>query len=92
MRSGSRQRQEYAASVYSMAVIQGLLTMALFIGAYRSYSAVSVHSPDLRVALKLALPGLFVVVGLLSARSAWKNISAAREHWAHRTDNRRGDD
>jgi len=92
MRTGSRQRQEYAASVYSMVVIQGLLTLALFLGAFRSYQAIVVHSSDLPVAMKLALPVFFVVVGLISARSCWTNVRTAREIWAQRSDRGRRQD
>lgn len=92
MRTGSRQRQEYAAAVYTMAVIQGLLTTALFLGAIRSYQAVDVHTTDLPIAMKLALPLFFFGAGLLSARSCWSNVRAAREHWVHRPKHRGKED
>jgi len=76
--SGSRQRREYAATSYSTAAIQLILAGTLFMAAFRSYQAVAVHAEGVGVLLKLLLPVVFSVAGLLVVRSAFRNVQAAR--------------
>ena len=75
----SRQRREYAASVYAMAVIQALLSTGLAVAAVRSFQAIGAQAPQAAVWLRLVLPGVFIAGALLSLRSSWRNMRSARE-------------
>ena len=78
IRSGSRQRREYAATVYSTAMIQLILACTLLVAAWRSYQAIFAHGEGVPIAFKLALPLVFAAGGLLVGRSAARNIGSAR--------------
>jgi hypothetical protein len=84
MRGSSRQRREYAATVYSTAFIQVILAVTLIVAGIRSYQAVSAHGDTLPLPLKLALPVVFVVAGLISARSALRNVRSAHSMFSRR--------
>jgi len=79
MRSTSRQRQEYAATIYSMAVIQAILAVTMLLAGIRSWQAVSAHGNDLPLVAKLVLPVVFTGAALLAARACWRSIQSARE-------------
>lgn len=79
MRTTSRQRREYAATVYSMAVIQAVLAVTLFVAGVKAWQAVSAHGSDLPLAMKLALPIVFTGGALLAARAAVGSVRSARE-------------
>ena len=91
IRSGSRQRREYAATVYSTAVIQFILACTLLVAAWRSYQAIFAHASGVPVALKLALPLVFAAGALLVGRSAARNIGSARS-MRHQGRDRESDD
>lgn len=84
MRTGSRQRQEYAASVYAMAIVQAGLAVALIVAAIQAYNAVAAHKTDASITLKFVLPVVFVAGALLSLRASFRNIQAARAIWRER--------
>jgi hypothetical protein len=79
MRSSSRQRQEYAATVYSMAIIQAILGVTLFLAGVRAWQAVSAHGNDLPLVAKLVMPVVFIAASLLALRACWRSIQSARE-------------
>lgn len=79
LKTGSRQRREYAASVYSMAVIQGLLVVSLLIAAVYAYRAVDAQAPETSLLMKLGLPVAFTVGALLAFRGCVRNVRAARQ-------------
>jgi hypothetical protein len=81
LRSQSRQRQEYAASVLSTAIVQGALSASLFIAALKAYQAVSAKAWTVGILVKMALPFVFVVGGLWCARLCLKNLRSGREMW-----------
>jgi len=78
IRGSSRQRQEYAASVYAMAVIQTILAGTMFLAGVRSWQAVSAHGSDLPLMAKLVMPVVFIAAALLAARASFRSIQAAR--------------
>jgi hypothetical protein len=82
--SSSRSRREYAATSYSTALIQLILAVTLFIAAFWSYQAVAVHGQGVGLLLKLILPVVFSVGGLLVARTAVRNLQAARSAFHRR--------
>lgn len=84
LRSQSRQRQEYAASVMSTSVVQGALAASLFIAALKAYQAVTAQSDSVGILLRLALPIAFVIGGLWCLRLCVRNYRAARELWSIR--------
>jgi len=45
---------------------------------FEAYQAVQTHARDVEATLRLALPGLFVIGGLVTARSAVRNLRLAR--------------
>jgi hypothetical protein len=79
LRSDSRQRREYAASTYSMAVIKAILAVAMLTAGIRAYQAIDAQTSNISLGIKLAVPLLFIVGALLVARSCVKNIQAVRE-------------
>ena len=79
IRGSSRQRQEYAASVYAMAVIQTILSGTMFLAGIRSWQAVSAHGSDLPLVAKLVMPVVFIAASLLAARAAFGSIRTARD-------------
>jgi hypothetical protein len=81
LRSQSRQRQEYAASVFSTAIVQGALSASLFLAALKAYQAVSAKAWTVGIMVKMALPLVFVLGGLWCARLCLKNLRAGREMW-----------
>lgn len=81
IRGASRQRQEYAASIYSHAIIQALLAMALVVLAVRAYQAIDAHTETLPLTAKLVLPVVLIGGAFLTARSCLRNVRAAREMW-----------
>ena len=74
----SRSRREYTATTYSAAAIQLVLAFTLFLAAFRSYQAVAAHAQGVGVLLKLVLPVVFSVGGLLVARTAFRSVQSAR--------------
>lgn len=84
MRGSSRQRREYAATVYSTALIQVILAVTLVVAGIRSYQAVSAHGDTLPLPLKLALPVVFVAAGLIASRAALRNVRAANSMFSRR--------
>jgi len=83
-RTESRKRQEYAATVYTMAVVKGGLAIVLALAALQAYRAFDVHAADLPLPLKLALPAVLVVGALFSARASVRNFQEGREIWYRR--------
>lgn len=81
LRSQSRQRQEYAASIMSTAVVQAALAISLALAAVKAYNAVSAQAASVGILLRLALPVIFLLGGLWCARLAVKNFGAGREAW-----------
>jgi len=79
MRSTSRQRQEYAATVYSMAIIQAILAVTMFIAGIRAWQAVSAHGSDLPLFAKLVMPIVFIAASLLAARACFRSVQSARD-------------
>ena len=79
LKTGSRQRQEYAASVYSMAAIQAILAVVMIVAGIKGYEAVDVQAGHLSLPVKLALPVVFGLGAILSLRACLKNVRAVRE-------------
>lgn len=79
MRTSSRQRQEYAATVYSMAIIQAILSITLFVAGIRAWQAVSAHGNDLPLVAKLVMPVVFTAAAMLAARACWRSVQSARD-------------
>lgn len=79
LRSDSRQRREYAASAYSMAVVKAILAVAMVTAGIRAFQAINAQTSNISFSLKLAVPALFIAGALLVARSCVKNIQAVRE-------------
>jgi len=79
MRSTSRQRQEYAATVYSMAIIQAILAVTMFIAGIRAWQAVSAHGNDLPLFAKLVLPIVFIAASLMAVRACFRSVQSARD-------------
>ena len=82
----SRKRREYAASLYTTALVQGFLAFFLFFFSYQSLSMAGEKFPDLVWYLKYALPFLGVVVGIIVTKALVGNITAAVA--IHRTSRR----
>lgn len=79
LKTGSRQRQEYAASVYSMAAIQAILAVVMITAGIKGYQAVDVQAGHLSLPAKLALPLVFMAGAALAIRACVKNVRAVRE-------------
>ena len=79
LQSGARQRREYAATSYSMAVIKALLAGFLVVLAVKVYQAFAVGASSVSLTLRLAVPVLIVAGALLVARSCVNNIRSVRE-------------
>lgn len=84
LRSSSRRRQEYAASLLSMAVVQGFLAIALELAAVRSFQAVHKQAGDLPLWILLIMPIAFGLAGLVALRACVRNARAWREVWSSR--------
>lgn len=81
LRSQSRQRQEYAASIMSTAIVQLALAVALALAAVKSYHAVTAQAASVGILVRLALPIMFVIGALWCLRLAVKNFRSGREVW-----------
>lgn len=81
LRSQSRHRQEYAASILSTAIVQGALSVSLFLAAVKAYQAISAKAEGVGFMLKMVLPLAFTLGGLWCARLCIKNLRAGRETW-----------
>jgi hypothetical protein len=79
LQTGSRQRREYAASTWSMAVIKAMLAVALFAAGIRAYQAISAQTSTISLPVKLAVPLVFVVGAVIVGRSCVNNIRSVRE-------------
>jgi hypothetical protein len=79
LQTGSRQRREYAASVYTMAVVKAILAIAMMVLSVRAYQMMHAHRGDMSLALKLALPAVILLAALLVFRSCVKNVQSVRE-------------
>lgn len=77
IRSSSRTRREYVATVYSTVLVQVILAATLLLAAVRSYQAVAAHG-GISVLMTFALPAVFTAGALLVGRSAARNIARAR--------------
>jgi hypothetical protein len=88
LRTGARQRREYAASVYSMAVVKALLAVAMVAAGIRAYQAIDAQTSHISLPLKLALPVVFIAGALFVFRSCVKNIRAVREISQYRRSSR----
>jgi len=75
----ARRKKEQAASYYSTAAIQLVLFFFLVIGAYRSYTAITLRASDLNLLERMAVPGFFFVAALFMLRAAIRNIREAVE-------------
>ncbi len=78
----ARSHREHAAALTVTGAIQAALAAALMVAATVAYQAVQTHARDVDATLRFALPGLFVVGALASARSAFRNLRLAREERA----------
>ncbi|MDH3197866.1 MAG: hypothetical protein OEO21_06470 [Candidatus Krumholzibacteria bacterium] len=83
-RASSHKRQEYAATVYTMAAVKGMLAIVLAVAAVQAFRAVDVHAADLPLPIKLALPVALAAGGLLSLRACVRNFQEGREIWRRR--------
>jgi hypothetical protein len=81
IRTQSRQRQEYAASVISTAVVQGALAISLWVAALRAYQAVTAQSDSIGILIRMAMPLVFFLGGLWCARLCLRNVRSGRELW-----------
>jgi hypothetical protein len=79
MRSNSRQRQEYTATVYSMAIIQAILAATMFLAGIRAWQAVSAHGNDLPLFAKLVMPVVFIAASLMAVRACFRSVQSARD-------------
>lgn len=84
MRTRSRHRQEYVASMRSTAFVEGVLSISLFVAAFKAFQAVSSRAQSASLLLIIALPLMFAVGGLWCVRLCVKNLRAARELWKTR--------
>jgi len=84
LRHSSRQRREYAASVYSMALIQFLLAGSFALAAVRSFQAIQAHGGAVPLAARLVMPVAFLGAAVFSLRAAVGNARGARELWRSR--------
>ena len=88
LQSGARQRREFAATAYSMAVVKALLTGFLVVLAVRVHQAFAAQASSVSLALRLALPLLIIAGALLVARSCVNNIRSVREFSQYRRSSR----
>jgi hypothetical protein len=79
LQSNVRQRREYAASTYSMAIIKAMLAVAMVIAGVKAYQAIDAQTSNISLTMKLAVPVTFIAGALLVARSCVKSIQAVRE-------------
>ncbi len=84
IKAGSVRRQEYAASLYSSAVIQVILALTLIIAGVRAFQAIDTHYPNLNPAVKLVMPVLFTLGGVFALFRARRNFLDARDSHASR--------
>jgi ABC-type siderophore export system fused ATPase/permease subunit len=85
LKTGSRQRREYAASTVTMAAVEAILAVVMIVAGVRAFQAIHAQAPSLSFAVKLALPLLFLLGSLLSIRACIKNVRAVRELNADKT-------
>jgi len=79
LQTGARQRREYAASTYSMAVIKGMLAIAMVVAGVKAYQAISSQTSNISLTVQLAVPFMFIAGALLVARSCVRNFRSVRE-------------
>lgn len=79
LQTGSRQRREFAASVYSMAAVKAILAIAMVVLSVRAYQMMDAHRGEMSLVLKLALPAVILLAALLVFRSCVKNVQSVRE-------------
>ena len=84
IRGASRQRQEYAASVYSMAIVQAILSVALALAGIRAYQAIDAHMDGIPIAAKVVLPVVLMAGAFMTGRACVRNFGSAREMWRTR--------
>ena len=75
----ARRKKEQAASMYSMALVQLVLSIFLFIGSYHSYKAIMTQTTDISLFEKAAVPGFFLIAAVFFLRASIKNFMEARE-------------
>ncbi len=85
LRASSRRRREYAATAWSMAVIQATLCVALAVAAVRSWQAVDAHGEGVPLVARLVMPTVFAAAALVAGRSALHRVREARELWFPRS-------
>lgn len=88
LQTGARQRREYSATTYSMAVVKALLAGSLVVLAVRVYQAFAVQASSVSLTLRLVLPVLILAGALLVARSCVNSIRSVREFSQYRRPNR----
>ncbi len=79
LKTGLRQRREFAASVYSMAAVKAILSAAMVVLAVRAYQMMDAHPSNMSFLLKISLPAVIVLAALLVLRSCVKNVQSVRE-------------
>jgi hypothetical protein len=79
LKTGSRQRREFAASVYSMAAIKAILAAAMVVLSVRAYQMMDAHPGDMSFLVKVSLPAVIILAALLVLRSCVKNVQSVRE-------------
>ena len=79
LKTGLRQRREFAASVYSMAAVKAILAVAMVVLAVRAYQMMDSHPSNMSLLPKIALPVVIVLAALLVLRSCVKNVQSVRE-------------
>ncbi len=79
LQTGSRQRREYAASTWSMAVIKAMLSVALFAAGIRAYQAINAQTSTISLPVKLAVPLVFLLGAVVVGRSCVNNIRSVRD-------------
>ena len=79
LQSGARQRREFAATGYSMAVVKALLAGFLVVLAVKVYQAFAVGASSVSLTLRLSVPILIIAGALLVARSCVNNVRSVRE-------------
>ncbi len=83
LQTSSRQRREYAASTWSMAIIKAMLAVALFAAGIRAYQAINAQTSTISLPVKLAVPVVFLLGAVVVARSCVNNIRSVREFSQH---------
>ena len=81
----TRARREHATALWVTGGIQIALAVALFVAGFVAYQAVQTHAREVEATVRLALPGLFVLGGVVTARSALRNLRLARSERADAT-------